>query len=78
MATDSRLEELGKLLLEETLNALLKRVRSGEATAADLNVARAAVKDLNIQMLPTEGNAAGQLARAVTDNLPFPDAGISH
>lgn len=69
-------KELGKLLLTENLKALLRRIRSGEATAADMNVARAACKDLGVEMLPTPGNPLGQLQQAVTHNLPFPEAGL--
>lgn len=64
-------EALAKLLLNKTLEALLARVKSGEATAAELNVALQAVKAMGIEMIPKKGNAAGKLAGALTDTLPF-------
>lgn len=50
--------------------SLLQRIKSGEATAADLNVARAFLKDNGIDV----GNPASlnPLAEALTDKmLPF-------
>lgn len=49
---------------------LVKRIASGEATAADLNVARQFLKDNRIEAIPTPENPLGKLA----DSLPFPDA----
>lgn len=54
---------------------LLRKIRSGEATAAELNVARQMLKDNNIQAIVTPTNPLGQLA-AVTEGLPFPDTGL--
>lgn len=68
------LEELHGLVARE----LAKRIRAGEWTAADMNVARAFLKDNGIESLLTPENPLGQLKGAVTDNLPFPDAGVSH
>lgn len=46
---------------------LLARVRSGEATAADLNVARAFLKDNNVSAIPAKDSPlAGLIA-----SLPF-------
>ncbi len=49
--------------------ALLERIRSGGATAADLNVARAFLKDNGVDV----GNPATMqpLTEALTDVLPF-------
>jgi hypothetical protein len=60
-----KLEEIHDALTD----ALLKRVRDGAATAADLNVARAFLKDNGVEV----SNPAhmGELAGAVTDALPF-------
>lgn len=47
---------------------LLRRVTSGEATAAELNVARQFLKDNNIDGTPKKGNPLDSLV----NNLPFP------
>ena len=64
-------EALGKEILTATLLLLLKRVRAGEATAAEMNVAMQTVKAMGIEMIPTKSNAAGKLRQALTDRLPF-------
>ena len=51
----------------EGMRALLKRIRAGEATAADLNVARQWVKDNGTQQLPLPGTVSFDLAKS----LPF-------
>jgi hypothetical protein len=61
-------------LLAETM---AKRLRSGEVTAADLNVARQFLKDNNIEALAVPGSPIAGLKSAV-DNLPFPQEGMSH
>lgn len=50
--------------------SLADRIRSGEATAADLNVARAFLKDNHIEQLNVPGTPIGDLART----LPFAGA----
>lgn len=60
-----KLEEIHDALTE----ALLARVRNGEATAADLNVARAFLKDNGIEV--SNPATMSQLTEAVTDVLPF-------
>ena len=60
-------QELGKLLLNLTLKDLVAKIKSGNATAADLNVARSICRDLNIQALPTPGSPLQSLAAS----LPF-------
>lgn len=63
-------------LLEDLYNALgkelLDRIQSGDATAADLNVARAWLKDNKIEALPTPNNPLGQL----TEALPVFEDGV--
>lgn len=60
-------ETLEELHLE-AIRLLLKRVKSGEATAADLAVARNILRDSNIQCLPRANPEMLQLA----DSIPFP------
>ena len=60
------LEALHKALAEQ----LLARVKSGEATAADLGVARQFLKDNNIEALIEPGNPLHDLARAVPFKAP--------
>lgn len=57
------LEALHTQLAEE----LLRRVKNGECTAADLAVARQFLKDNNIDSIPVEGSPTHSLAL----RLPF-------
>lgn len=50
--------------------ALANKIASGEATAADLAVARQFLKDNGIDAIPTESNGIGKLAQ----QLPFATA----
>lgn len=63
----STLKEQLSLLQNLTIEALISRIRSGEATAADLNVARALLKDNNVEQMPVQGNPMADLAAT----LPF-------
>lgn len=65
-STDS-LNELHGAIAE----ALKRRIASGEATAADLNVARQFLKDNGIEALPGTNKAVQDLAAV----LPFPEPG---
>lgn len=49
----------------ELAKQLLARVKSGQATAADLSVARQFLKDNHIDGTPEEGSPLGELARKV-------------
>lgn len=54
--------------LHETLaNELLKRVKSEDVKASDLNVARQFLKDNNIEALPVENSPL----KSLVDELPF-------
>lgn len=53
----------------ELVKSLLAKIRAGEATAADLSVARQFLKDNGIDAVPTESNGLGKLA----EELPFTD-----
>lgn len=55
-------------------NELARKIRSGEATAADYAVAVRFLKDNHIEALPV----AGSPLKALTDSLPFPTMGIEH
>lgn len=61
------LEKTLSNLHEELAKKLLEKVRSGEVTAAELNVARQFLKDNNIDGVPKEGTPLGNLV----DALPF-------
>lgn len=60
---------------EEVLSALhtaltadlLKRIESGEATAADLAVARGLLKDNHVTCIPTDNSSIGELERKLAD-----------
>lgn len=64
--TDAISKVLADMQLE-LAKALLAKVRSGEATAADLNVARQLLKDNSITSVPTPGDPMDNLVHA----LPF-------
>jgi hypothetical protein len=53
-------------------HSLIDKIRSGEATASDLNVARQFVKDNGIDAVPGKENPASQLA----DELPDVDSAV--
>ena len=57
--------ELLEVLFTDTIEALLARVRSGEATASDLNVARQLLKDNGIEAIATPTNPLGSLAASL-------------
>lgn len=61
------LEALLKELHGATVEALLKRVQSGEATASDLNVARQMLKDHGINSMPAKSSPLANLAHALPD-----------
>ncbi len=60
------LETLHECLAKE----LLEKIRSGEAKAGDLNVARQFLKDNGVECLPVEKNPMQELM----ENLPDLDA----
>lgn len=64
------LHDLHSLLARE----LAKKIRGGDFTAADLNVARAFLKDNNVEQAALPGTPI----RSLADSLPFPDAGYSN
>ena len=63
-ATQTALEALHGALAKD----LTRRIKDGEATAADLSVARQFLKDNNIDSIAKPDNPLGNLAAA----LPFP------
>lgn len=66
-ASTAALDELHATLA----STLAKRIASGEATAADLNVARAFLKDNGIEAVAVAGSGLAGLRTALTDSLPF-------
>lgn len=70
-ASKDTLETLHEILTQ----ALLDRIKGGEASASDLNVARQLLKDNGIESLRTPDNPLGQLAQALPefedDEIPF-------
>jgi len=63
MAIDKKLSDLHVLLADD----LTKKIKSGEAKAGDLNVARQFLKDNDITALPTNNNSLQNLL----DSMPF-------
>jgi hypothetical protein len=55
-------------LHKRTIETLLTKIESGTATAADLNVARALLKDNNITSVPKDANAP---LNNLAQSLPF-------
>lgn len=74
MSKDDNLD-IAKKLYTATLEQLLARIKSGEATAAELNVALQACVRAGVNMQAKKGNALGQLAGELGGTLPFPIAG---
>lgn len=64
MADKGDIEKL-ELLMSLSIDALIAKVRSGEATAADINVARAMLKDNGIQARGGKGSPLGTLAASL-------------
>lgn len=60
-------EETFSALHEALARDLLKRIQDGTATAADLNVARAFLKDNGIDAVPAPNSPVGDLV----SKLPF-------
>lgn len=65
-------EELLRQLYDATISSMLERVKSGEATAADLNVARQMLKDNNISSTP----AISPNLVKIAESLPFTQKGV--
>lgn len=65
-ATNAVLEELH----EQVAKDLLAKIKSGEATSAELNAAINFLKNNGIEALPTVDNPLGNLASELPD---FPD-----
>ena len=61
--SNKKLKELHEVLAEK----LLEKVKSSDATASELNVARQFLRDNGIDAVPTEGSTLQRLA----DELPF-------
>jgi len=61
---DKLIEELN----DETVRAILAKVRSGEATASDLNVARQFLKDNYVQTVNTPGSRIAELYEEFEDD----------
>lgn len=60
----------------ELAKELMKRIKEGTATPADLNAARQFLKDNGIEARATPTNPLGQLAGVALDKLPFPQEGL--
>ena len=58
-------EELCNQLYDLTLAELIDKIQKKTATAADLAVARAFLKDNNISSVPTKKNPLGKLTQAL-------------
>jgi hypothetical protein len=71
-ASKDALNELHALVAK----VLAERLRIGDFTAADVNVARQFLKDNDIQALATPGSPLEGL-RSVVEGLPFPNSGMT-
>ena len=65
----SELNNLFSQLHEELVKDLLMRVRSGQATAAELNVARQMLKDNGIEAIPVKDSGLEGLTVRATEKL---------
>lgn len=64
-ATNDELDTLHGLVARE----LARKIKSGDFTAADLNVARQFLKDNGVEQAALPGTPV----RSLADSLPFPD-----
>lgn len=71
-ATNEILNELHGALAKE----LMKRIKDGTASPADLNAARQFLKDNGIEAQAVPGSPLDNLAGSVLKNLPFPNEGL--
>ena len=62
-----KLEKVLDELHTELAETLLQKVRSGEAKASDLNVARQFLKDNGIEAIPVDNSPL----KSLVDELPF-------
>ena len=69
MSNNSVMNRLLEALHEETAKQLLARVKTGEATAAELTAALRMLKDNGIEAVPTAENPLGQLAEELPEFL---------
>lgn len=60
-------EDLLGLLHDAVAGDLLRRVKSGEATASEMSVVVKFLKDNGIEALPTQNNKLGQLAKEMPE-----------
>lgn len=67
-SNDKPLDLMYAEMQRELAKALLDRIRSGGATAADLNVARQLLKDNHIQSATPQANPS----LAILGSIPFP------
>jgi hypothetical protein len=67
------LEQILAELHEGIAKGLLKKVIAGEATAAELSVARQFLKDNNVTAVPAKGTPLGDLADQFGDLPDFSD-----
>ena len=67
-----KLEKVLDELHTELAETLLQKVRSGEAKASDLNVARQFLKDNNVDNIPVEDSPLAELAK----KLPFKEQSL--
>ena len=65
-----------KTLHYELAKDLLDKVRSGEAKAGDLNVARQFLKDNGIECIPVENNPMEELMNSLPDLVAIPLADL--
>lgn len=73
-ASTTELDALHKLIADK----LADKLRSGDFTAADLNVARQFLKDNGIEAQAVPGTPLDSLRKTVADGLPFPTEGVQH
>lgn len=67
----ANLEDLLNDIHSEIASALLKKIKDGTATSADLSVARQFLKDNNITAVPTKGNPLDALNDQFSDLPTF-------
>ena len=59
-------------MLSLSCKVLIEKLRSGEATAADIQAVRALLKDSGVNALPVSGSPIHDLQEAAAESLKFP------
>lgn len=84
--TPTRSEATLQELADAVVTSLLNKIKSGEAAAAEIEVARKLLSEAGVRVIPVKGTPSAALAAAVSeipldeeedDVLPFPPSRLA-